>query len=78
MIEPCQNRPKRICHKEANRILRLLAEWLIEQQVEEIVTEPTAQYWKPAWGALLGTDLPSTGRCAGPLSEHYVWARLVE
>src|SRR6516225_8597038 len=32
--------------------LRLLAEWLIEQQVEEVVMESTAQYWKPVWGAL--------------------------
>jgi len=32
--------------------LRLLAEWLIEQQVEEVVMESTAQYWKPIWGAL--------------------------
>jgi transposase len=32
--------------------LRLLAEWLIEQQVEEVVMESTAQYWVPVWGAL--------------------------
>ena len=32
--------------------LRLLAEWLVEQQVEEAVMESTAQYWKPVWGAL--------------------------
>jgi transposase len=32
--------------------LRLLAEWLIEQQVEEAVMESTAQYWKPVWQAL--------------------------
>jgi transposase len=32
--------------------LRLLTEWLIEQQVEEVVMESTAQYWKPVWGAL--------------------------
>ena len=32
--------------------LRFLAEWLIEQQVEEVVMESTAQYWKPVWGAL--------------------------
>src|SRR5215468_5438687 len=32
--------------------LRLLAEGLIEQQVEEVVMESTAQYWKPVWGAL--------------------------
>src|SRR5499433_2591634 len=32
--------------------LRELAEWLIEQQVEEVVLESTAQYWKPLWSAL--------------------------
>jgi len=32
--------------------LRALAEWLLEQQVEEVVMESTAQYWKPVWGAL--------------------------
>ena len=32
--------------------LRLLAAWLLEQQVEEVVMESTAQYWKPVWGAL--------------------------
>jgi transposase len=32
--------------------LRLLAEWLIQQEVEEAVMESTAQYWKPLWGAL--------------------------
>jgi transposase len=32
--------------------LRLLAAWLLEQEAEEVVMESTAQYWKPAWGAL--------------------------
>jgi transposase len=32
--------------------LRSLAEWLFEQEVEEVVMESTAQYWKPVWGAL--------------------------
>jgi transposase len=32
--------------------LRQLADWLLEQQVEEVVMESTAQYWKPVWGAL--------------------------
>ncbi len=32
--------------------LRVLAEWLLEQAVEEVVMESTAQYWKPVWGAL--------------------------
>jgi len=32
--------------------LRLLSEWLLEQQVEEVVMESTAQYWRPVWEAL--------------------------
>jgi transposase len=32
--------------------LRLLAEWRIERDVEEVVMESTAQYWKPVWAAL--------------------------
>jgi transposase len=32
--------------------LRVLSEGLIEQQVEEVVMESTAQYWKPVWEAL--------------------------
>jgi transposase len=50
--------------------LRLLAEWLIERDVEEVVMESTAQYWKPVWAALErywkpicqnGTTGPSSG-----------------
>jgi transposase len=32
--------------------LQLLAEWLIEEHVEEVVMESTAQYWKPVWSAM--------------------------
>ena len=32
--------------------LRSLAAWLIEQEVEEVVMESTAQYWKPVWDEL--------------------------
>lgn len=32
--------------------LRAVAEWLLEQQVQEVVMESTAQYWKPVWEAL--------------------------
>jgi transposase len=32
--------------------LRLLAQWLVEQEVEEVVMESTAQYWRPVWDAL--------------------------
>ncbi|PYT31316.1 MAG: hypothetical protein DMG57_05515 [Acidobacteria bacterium] len=32
--------------------LQWLAEWLIGQEVQEVVMESTAQYWKPVWQAL--------------------------
>ena len=32
--------------------LRSLAAWLLKQEVEEVVMESTAQYWKPVWEAL--------------------------
>ena len=32
--------------------LHQLVDWLIEQQVDEVVMESTAQYWKPVWTAL--------------------------
>ena len=32
--------------------LQVVCEWLMEQQVEEVVMESTAQYWKPVWGVL--------------------------
>ena len=32
--------------------LRVLAEWLVEREVEEVVMESTAQYWRPVWEAL--------------------------
>ena len=32
--------------------LRALAAWLVEQEVDEVVMESTAQYWRPVWEAL--------------------------
>jgi transposase len=32
--------------------LRRLAEWLLEREVQEVVMESTAQYWRPVWGML--------------------------
>ena len=32
--------------------LRVLADWLVDQDVEEVVMESTAQYWRPVWDAL--------------------------
>ena len=32
--------------------LRVLAAWLVERDVDEVVMESTAQYWRPVWEAL--------------------------
>ena len=32
--------------------LRRLAHWLVQLEVEEVVMESTAQYWRPVWGTL--------------------------
>jgi hypothetical protein len=32
--------------------LELLTQWLAQQEVEEVVMESTAEYWKPVWGTL--------------------------
>jgi len=50
--------------------LRLLVAWLIEHEVEEVVMESTAQYWKPVWGALERYWKPSCQKRegAGPMS----------
>jgi hypothetical protein len=29
-----------------------LADWLVAEQVEEVVMESTAQYWRPVWATL--------------------------
>jgi transposase len=50
--------------------LRALAEWLIQQQVEEAVMESTAQYWRPVWEALERYWRPACQQRqnAGPMS----------
>ena len=40
--------------------LRALAEWLAEREVDEVVMESTAQYWRPVWEALERTWQPRT------------------
>lgn len=42
--------------------MQRLGEWLIQQEVEEVVMASTAQYWKPVWGALERYWKPSSGR----------------
>src|SRR5881227_1390512 len=50
--------------------LRGLSEWLLQQGVEEVVMESTAQYWKPVWGTLERYWKLSCkqGEGAGPMS----------
>ena len=50
--------------------LRALAEWLVEHEVEEVVMESTAQYWRPVWEALERYWQPRRRRRedAGPMS----------
>jgi len=50
--------------------LQLLAEWLVAQEVDEVVMESTAQYWKPVWGALERYWQPARRQRegAGPMS----------
>jgi len=43
--------------------LRLLAEWLVEQQVREVFT---AQYWQPVWAALERYWKPISEKQKGP------------
>lgn len=53
--------------------MRVLAEWLVAQEVEEVVMESTAQYWRPVWVALEETWMPlrrnreDAGRMSGTL-----------
>jgi transposase len=50
--------------------LRKLAERLVEQEVEEVVMESTAQYWRPVWSALEETwrTQRRSREDAGPMS----------
>ena len=50
--------------------LRTLAEWLVEREVEEVVMESTAQYWRPVWDALERDWQPrrQAREGAGPMS----------
>ena len=53
--------------------LRRLADWLVEREVEEVVMESTAQYWKPVWATLerawkpMAQQRDGAGRRAGTL-----------
>ena len=57
--------------------LRLLAEWLLEREVGEVVMESTAQYWQPVWGALERYWRPTCQKREGPVRyrESCIWHR---
>jgi len=50
--------------------LRLLTEWLVEQNIQEVVMESTAQYWRPVWQTLEQHWKPEcqSWEGAGPMS----------
>ena len=57
--------------------LRSLAAWLVEQEVEEVVMESTAQYCKPVWGALegIGSRYARSAKAQGGSLERCIWRR---
>ena len=50
--------------------LRALAEWFVEDEIDEVVMESTAQYWRPVWETLERHWQPirRTREDAGPLA----------
>jgi len=50
--------------------LRRLAEWFLQQGVQEVVMESTAQYWRPVWGTLeqYWTPVMRQREGAGPMA----------
>ena len=57
--------------------LRSLAAWLLEQEVEEVVMESRAQYWKPVWEGLERhwKPLPQKREGACPMSSSVCGGR---
>src|SRR6516225_8098896 len=48
--------------------LRRLADWLSERQVDEVVMESTAPYWRPVWAALERHWTPRARAGASPMA----------
>jgi len=57
--------------------LRLLADWLLERQVEEVAMESTAQYWKPVWECWSATGNRSarSEKALARRRERCIWRR---
>jgi hypothetical protein len=60
--------------------LRGLAAWLVAQEVEEVVMESTAQYWRPVWETLEQHWRPQrrARRCAAPVGHAPSRASAIE
>ena len=52
-----------------------LAEWLVAEQVEEVVMESTAQYWRPVWATLEGLWRPKRLQEGGTGKLHLAQAQ---
>ena len=54
------------------RELRTLAEWFVREEVEEVVMESTAPYWRPVWAASFASPKSSslTRPSCSPSPEH--------
>ena len=50
--------------------LRVLADWFVEREVEEVVVESTAQYWRPVWLALFGASKRANRSRRSSLNSH--------
>jgi len=55
--------------------LRALAEWLVSLQVDEVVMESTAQYWRPVWESLERYWQPERCRRPGTGALHLAQAQ---
>jgi hypothetical protein len=55
--------------------LRMLAAWLLEQEVEEAVMESTAQYWKSVWAALERYWKPIREKVRAGSRERCIWRK---
>lgn len=54
-----------------------LAEWLVAEQVEEVVMESTAQYWRPVWATLEQVWRPKRVQAdSGASRANCIWRRL--
>jgi hypothetical protein len=53
-----------------------LTEWLVEQKIQEVVMESTAQYWRPAWHwSGIGKRNAKGGKALDRCPERCIWLK---